>query len=135
MLLLLLSSGTCQSGHITTGTVSIDGLAAVDPAAVASLAGQLGVLPQLALLSKQTWTGPVAGCITQALLNVACAIIAAFDLSPFTLPADQLQALVDMVSNLYEGESLHVEVMFTCMCESCCSCNTYTLVANLQVPT
>ena len=112
-------------GLHTTGTVSVDGLADVDPAAVASLAGQLGVLPQLALLSKQTWTGQVAGCITLALLNVVCAIIAAFDLSPFTLTADQLQALVDMVSNLYEGESLHVQaLMCTHVYDSCCFCDT-----------
>ena len=85
---------------------SADGLADCDPGVFASLAGQLGVLPQLSLLSKQSWTGPVAECITQTLLNLACSLIAAFDLSPFTLPSDQLQALLELVVNLYEGEYL-----------------------------
>ena len=48
----------------------------------------------------------MAACITQTLLNLACSVIAAFDLSPFTLPSDQLQALLELVVNLYEGECL-----------------------------
>ena len=38
------------------------------------------------------------------LLSLMCAAIAAFDLSPYSLPADQLQAAVDTLANLYEGE-------------------------------
>ena len=84
----------------------------------ADWAGQLGVLPQLALLSKQSWTGPVAECSTQTLLNLACAVIAAFDLSPFTLPSDQLQALLELVINLYEGDSLLITSFYDPDCEA-----------------
>ena len=84
----------------------------------AGWAGQLGVLPQLALLSKQSWTGPVAECSTQTLLNLACAVIAAFDLSSFTLPSDQLQALLELVINLYEGNSLLITSFFDPNCEA-----------------
>ena len=37
------------------------------------------------------------------LLNLICAAMAAFDLSPFTLPLPELQALVDTLAHLYEG--------------------------------
>ena len=37
------------------------------------------------------------------LLNLVCAAMAAFDLSPFTLPLPELQALVDTLGHLYEG--------------------------------
>lgn len=75
----------------------------MDCTAFATLAGQRGVLPRLALLSRQKWVGPVADCITQTLLNLLCAVIAAFDLSPFSLPAAQLHAVLEVMVNLYEG--------------------------------
>ena len=37
------------------------------------------------------------------LLSSVCAAMAAFDLSPFTLPLPELQALVDTLAHLYQG--------------------------------
>lgn len=40
------------------------------------------------------------------LLNLMCIAMAAFDFSPFTLPLPELQALVDTLAHLYEGNNL-----------------------------
>ena len=82
-----------------------EAFAGIDSGDYAVLAAQLGVLQQLAALSKQTWTSPVAACVSQTLLNLVSAVITAFELSPFTLPADQLQATTDILVGLYDGRS------------------------------
>lgn len=93
--------------RVTSSTACVaDAFGGIDSGDYAALAAQLGVLQQLATLSKQTWTNPVGDCVTQTLLNLVCAVITAFELSPFTLPADQLQATTNILVGLYEGASL-----------------------------
>lgn len=50
------------------------------------------------------------------LLNLICAAIAAFDLSPYTLSASQLQAVVDILANLYEGKACVSGQINGCQC-------------------
>lgn len=47
------------------------------------------------------------------LLNLVCVAMAAFDLSPFTLPLPELQAFVDTLAHLYEGRAGRHAVMYT----------------------
>ena len=72
----------------------------IDPTPYANNAAELGVLSTLAELSK---TEPLSQPSRYTLLSLMCTAIAAFELSPFTLPADQLQAVVKTLANLYEG--------------------------------
>jgi hypothetical protein len=82
-------------------------LADIDPTTYANKAAQLEVLPTLAELTS-------SGQLTQAsritLLSLMCAAIAAFDLSPYTLSACQLQAVIDTLANLYEGKALAMQL-------------------------
>ena len=82
-------------------------LANTDPAPFANKAAQLNVLPTLAQLTQNKQTSQAS---RKVLLSLMCAAIAAFDLSPYTLPASQLQSVVDTLANLYEGKihDLHV---------------------------
>lgn len=47
------------------------------------------------------------------LLNLVCVAMAAFDLSPFSLPLPELQAFVDTLAHLYEGKERMHAVMST----------------------
>ena len=76
-------------------------MADLDQTPFANKAAQLGVLPSL---SRLTQNKQMSKSSRHVLLSLMCAAIAAFDLSPYSLPADQLQAAVDSLANLYEGE-------------------------------
>ncbi len=78
-------------------------LADIDPTAFANKAAQLEVLPTLAELTS---SGQLSQASRITLLSLMCAAIAAFDLSPYTLSASQLQAVIDTLANLYEGKAL-----------------------------
>ena len=71
-----------------------------DQTSFANKAAQLEVLPTLAELMSSGQLSH-ASCIT--LLSLMCATIAAFDLSPYSLSASQLQAVIDTLANLCEG--------------------------------
>ncbi|DBA87059.1 TPA: hypothetical protein ACH3X2_005301 [Trebouxia sp. C0005] len=72
-----------------------------DQTSFANKAAQLEVLPTLAELMSSGQLSH-ASCIT--LLSLMCATIAAFDLSPYSLSASQLQAVIDTLANLCEGQ-------------------------------
>ena len=80
-------------------------LANIDPTTFANKAAQLGVLPMLAELTN---SGQLSQASRITLLSLMCAAIAAFDLSPYSLSASQLQAVIDTLATLYEGNSLAV---------------------------
>jgi hypothetical protein len=81
-------------------------LADIDPTTYANKAAQLEVLPTLAGLTS---TGHLSQASRITLLSLMCAAIAAFDLSPYTLSASQLQAVIDTLANLYEGKALAMQ--------------------------
>lgn len=80
-------------------------LVEVDAAFFARKAIELAALPSLRELATKTCN---LGS-RRTLLNVVCAAVAAFDLSPFTLPLPELVALVDTLAHLYEGTEGHHE--------------------------
>lgn len=63
------------------------------------------------------------------LLNLVCVAMAAFDLSPFTLPLPELQAFVDTLAHLYEGRDRMHAVAYTA---SFCYAFRYCLLRRLQ---
>ena len=77
-------------------------LAEVDAALFARKAIELAALPNLQELATKN-SNPMTQRI---LLHLVCAAMAAFDLSPFTLPLPELLALVDTLAHLYEGTQL-----------------------------
>lgn len=83
-------------------------LADIDPTAFANKAAQLEVLPTLAELTS---SGQLSQASRITLLSLMCAAIAAFDLSPYTLSASQLQAVIDTLANLYEGKALAMQLL------------------------
>ncbi len=80
-------------------------MANIDLTTFANKAAQLEVLPMLAVLTS---SGQLSQASRITLLSLMCAAIAAFDLSPYSLSASQLQAVIDTLANLYEGKSLAV---------------------------
>ena len=76
-------------------------LADLDPAPYANKALALGALRTLADLTKDHQLSQPS---RYTLLSLISAVIAAFDLSPYTLPSEQLDAVTKAVANLYEGQ-------------------------------
>ena len=83
-------------------------LADIDPTTYANKAAQLEVLPTLAELTN---SGQLSQASRITLLSLMCAAIAAFDLSPYTLSASQLQAVIETLANLYEGKALAMQLL------------------------
>lgn len=77
-------------------------LAEVDAAFFARMAIELSALPSLQDLAAKN-SNPSTQRI---LIHLVCAAMAAFDLSPYTLPLPELPALVDTLVHLYEGAQL-----------------------------
>ena len=97
--------------HVCTTTAYDCGasgpLADIDPTAFANKAAQLEVLPTLAELTS---SGQLNQASRITLLSLMCATIAAFDLSPYSLSASQLQAVIDTLANLYERKALAMQL-------------------------
>lgn len=82
-------------------------LSDIDSTTYANKAAQLGVLPTLAELTSN---GSLSQASRTTVLSLMCAAIAAFDLSPYTLSASQLQAVIDTLANLYEGKAFAMQL-------------------------
>ena len=103
-------------------------LADIDAACFARKSIELAALASLRELAANN-TNPSSRRI---LLNVVSAAMAAFDLSPFTLPLLELQALVNTLANLYEG-TLRAYAMPPTLGIYCLSYNTETSSYAMQL--
>ena len=99
--------------HESTGP-----LADIDAAFFARKSMELAAVASLRELAVNKLNQDLSS--SHILLSLVCAAMAAFDLSPFTLPLPELQALVDTLAQLYEGtRCMHAVTSGTCFILLC----------------